>query len=248
MSLLNNERILCPNCGNPTPKIFPTKIEGQPICRVCENTISMDDWLKDSLTLDKLRKHLSYREKNLMIHENFNQSRKAGTGLFGRTICINDNRQLWYIKECGNEPIFRFDEVVSYTLLEDRHVIERGSANGVETYPSIVENWGMGVIANPPIHAIWLEIDVQNVYWNHLKLRFNAPCVIDNNMRRYVIDYQNYLTEIRELTQAISSFFPDLSSEESSSDNELNIFIDLMNIGVITQDEYIQMKKELLIV
>jgi hypothetical protein len=226
MELFKYDKKPCPICGEPTPKIFPSKIENQSLCKECSDKISMEDHLKNLLTLDTLQKHLAYREKNAELHKNFTETRSASTGLFGRTICIDDSQQLWYIKGCGNEPIFRFHELVRYTLLEDNHIIERGSLGGRKTNPSIVMDGVLGELKHQhtrnnrrgsyasleekieaPVQTIWLEIEVDNIYWNKRKLRFNAPDVVDNDITRYVMDYTINLTKIRELTQAITSFF-----------------------------------------
>ena len=36
MGLFSNNKKLCPICGNPTPRIFSTKVEGTPICKECD--------------------------------------------------------------------------------------------------------------------------------------------------------------------------------------------------------------------
>lgn len=36
MGLFSNNKKLCPICGNPTPRIFSTKIEGTPTCKECD--------------------------------------------------------------------------------------------------------------------------------------------------------------------------------------------------------------------
>lgn len=140
MSLFKNDKKPCPICGSPTPKIFPTKIEDLPICKECDNKISMENKQKDDLTLDKLREHLAYRQKNAELHSAFCESRKVSTGMFGSTICIDDEQKLWYIAEGENSPIFRFDELTSYLLREDNSPIERGAAGGRQTYPGILQN------------------------------------------------------------------------------------------------------------
>ena len=36
MGLFSNKKKLCPICGNPTPRLLPTKIEGEAICKECD--------------------------------------------------------------------------------------------------------------------------------------------------------------------------------------------------------------------
>ena len=41
MGLFSNNKKLCPICGNPTPRLLPTKIDGQPICKECDSKIDL---------------------------------------------------------------------------------------------------------------------------------------------------------------------------------------------------------------
>jgi hypothetical protein len=210
----------------------------------------MEDRFKALLTMDKLRDHLTYREKNAKRHEDFIVTRKVSTGRFDKTICIDDNRQLWYVGEFGNEPIFRFDELEGFTLLEDRHILECGSSHGMDSFTNIVDTGWMGNLSQPvpkhgdsliriagsnwiynnkpsnnissnnassinmpeqkieaPVHIIRLEINLANIYWQKLKLNFDAPEVVDNDIDRFIIDYRSKIEEIQEFTQALMSFF-----------------------------------------
>ena len=39
MGLFSNNKKLCPVCGEPTPRLFPTKVEGNAICKECSKKI-----------------------------------------------------------------------------------------------------------------------------------------------------------------------------------------------------------------
>jgi hypothetical protein len=149
MAQFKNEKKSCAICTNPTPKIFPTKIDNQTICKECERKISMEDRFKALLTMDKLRDHLTYREKNAKLHEEFTVTRKISTGIFGKTVCIDDKQQLWFVGEFGNEPIFRFKELEGFTLFEDRHILECGSSHGMDLFTSIVDAGRLGNLSQP---------------------------------------------------------------------------------------------------
>ena len=41
MGLFSNNKKLCPICGNPTPRLLSTKIDGQPICKECDSKIDL---------------------------------------------------------------------------------------------------------------------------------------------------------------------------------------------------------------
>lgn len=41
MGLFSNKKKLCPICGNPTPRLLPTKIEGEAICKECDAKVDL---------------------------------------------------------------------------------------------------------------------------------------------------------------------------------------------------------------
>ena len=143
MSLFENDKKPCPICQSPTPKLFPTKIEDKPICKECDNKISMENKLKNALTLDALIEHLAYREKNAQLHSTFSESRKISTGLFGSAVCIDDANRLWYITTGENSPIYHFDDLLSYTLLENANTLESATPKGRQVFHGVLENRSM---------------------------------------------------------------------------------------------------------
>ena len=41
MGLFSNNKKPCPICGNATPRLLPTKVEGVPICKECDKKIDL---------------------------------------------------------------------------------------------------------------------------------------------------------------------------------------------------------------
>ena len=70
--------------------------------------------------------------------------------------------------------------------------------------------------------------------------------VIDNDINHFIMDYNKKIAEIEQFTQALMSFFPAISLNGLSACDELIKFKQLLKIGTITQEEYNQMKNELL--
>ena len=48
----------CPICGEPTPRLLPTEIEGQPICKECSKKASMQRQILEKITLEEYKEHL----------------------------------------------------------------------------------------------------------------------------------------------------------------------------------------------
>ncbi|MFA9380749.1 MAG: SHOCT domain-containing protein [Acetanaerobacterium sp.] len=144
MGLFKSNKNPCPICGGATPRLFPRKVEGQPLCKECDNTISMEDSLKKELTLVALREHLDYRKQNAELHKAFSQSRVIdfNNALFlKKRICIDDAQGLWYLEEGENPPIFHIDDMVSFRFKEDARVVIQLDKNGYKTHPSVVDSF-----------------------------------------------------------------------------------------------------------
>ena len=57
MGLFSNNKKPCPICGNATPRLLPTKVEGVPICKECDKKIDLPNGVLDSMTLDDFRRY-----------------------------------------------------------------------------------------------------------------------------------------------------------------------------------------------
>ena len=55
MGLFTNNKKLCPICGNPTPRLLASAVEGQNLCKECAAKIDLPDGVLNSMTLDEFR-------------------------------------------------------------------------------------------------------------------------------------------------------------------------------------------------
>ena len=63
MGLFSNNKKPCPICGNATPRLLPTKVEGVPICKECDKKIDLPNGVLDSMTLDDFRRYIDFYYK-----------------------------------------------------------------------------------------------------------------------------------------------------------------------------------------
>ncbi|MBR3786742.1 MAG: DUF4428 domain-containing protein [Firmicutes bacterium] len=128
----------CPICGSPTPRLLPTKIEGQPICKDCDKKISMDMDMKVNLTLDQLRDHLAFREENAELHKAFKITRNEAFVHDNHKLFIDDEKQLFYIDSGEENPtIFKFSELTAFRYVEVLNV-RGGILDGLKRYQKAV--------------------------------------------------------------------------------------------------------------
>lgn len=70
MGLFSNNKKLCPICGNPTPRIFSTKVEGTPICKECDKKADqLPLGTTDTMTLDQFKAYLDFYEANQPLRQ-----------------------------------------------------------------------------------------------------------------------------------------------------------------------------------
>jgi hypothetical protein len=107
----------CPICGGATPRLLPTEIEGQPICKDCDKKASMQRQILEKITLDEYKEHLAYRDENARLHETFNENRTEE--LIYENLHIDDEQQLLYVgKAKNNPPIIKFSEIKEVRFVE----------------------------------------------------------------------------------------------------------------------------------
>lgn len=107
----------CPICGEPTPRLLPTEIEGQAICKECDKKASMQRQLLETITLEEYKEHLKYREENARLHETFNETRVED--MIFEKLHIDDDQQLLYVGKAKNTPpIFKFSEIREVRFVE----------------------------------------------------------------------------------------------------------------------------------
>lgn len=287
MGLFKSDKNPCPICAGATPRLFPTKVEGQSLCKACDSVISMEDLLKKELTLTTLREHLAYRKENEALHKTFSPSRiiEFNNALFLKVrMCIDESQGLWYLEGGENPPIFQIDDLVSFRFKEDERTVIQVDRNGYKTYPSYVDNFAKqysGIVGGlyafsdtlnrldgnkdndkerpkikAPINTFYLEYTVSNKYWKCVKHNFGAPSLINDNINGFLQNYAIAKAIVEEASQALLTLFPGtstISGDRTNTDNgvsnlveDLKKFKDLLDMNIITQEEFDAKKKKIL--
>ena len=86
MGLFSNHKKVCPICGNPTPRLLPTKIEDMPICKECDKKIDLPDGAVNEMNLERFRQYLTFYDQNQTLRGTFNETWNVGNDKSFRTI------------------------------------------------------------------------------------------------------------------------------------------------------------------
>ena len=73
MGLFSNKKKLCPICGNPTPRLLPTKIEGEAICKECDGKVDLPTGAINSMSLTDFKEYLAAFEENQALQQEFEE-------------------------------------------------------------------------------------------------------------------------------------------------------------------------------
>lgn len=94
MGLFSNHKKVCPICGNPTPRLLPTKIEDMPICKECDKKIDLPDGAVNEMNLERFRQYLTFYDQNQTLRDTFNETWRYDFGFGGGSLLLDTDHRL----------------------------------------------------------------------------------------------------------------------------------------------------------
>jgi len=262
--IFSNKKKPCPICGEATPRLLATKIaDDTPLCSDCGIKISMENSYVSKLSVEGLKEHLAMREENKSCLENvFHPTRSIPIGF--TKLNIDEANKMFTIPlhMCGdvnNPPIFKFEELTSYELHDDHGLIEcfhRGDAT-----PQLTS-----IAYAPAFHftdrfrddddkpqdisrGFKLKLFLSNPCWDQVES--NAGSVVARE-HRFQLEYIEHIGKLRMVTASLVAILgvdaagdAEQSSAESIAQDIMK-FKELLDGGIITQEEFNAKKKQLL--
>ena len=127
MGLFSNNKKLCPICGNPTPRLLSTKIDGQPICKECDSKIDLPTGAVNQMSLTDFKKYLVDFQDNQALQAEFTTTYRFNIGFWGCSVFLDETHGLFRMKE-DSGWVFQGKELKSFRISEDRSpLFESGS-------------------------------------------------------------------------------------------------------------------------
>ena len=99
MGLFSNKKKLCPICGNPTPRLLPTKIEGEAICKECDAKVDLPAGAINSMSLTDFKQYLAAFEENQVLQQEFHETYRFNIGFWGCSVFLDETHGLFRMKE-----------------------------------------------------------------------------------------------------------------------------------------------------
>ena len=127
MGLFSNKKKLCPVCGEPTPRLFPTKVDDTALCKECAKKIYLPDGKLEQMTIDEFLQYMSFYEENQSLRERFTKtfdSKNAG-------IVLDETNRLFRLRDESAALVFEVSNLKSFRILEDNTVLFEGCVDPV---------------------------------------------------------------------------------------------------------------------
>lgn len=260
MGLFSNNKKPCPICGEATPRLLATKIADKtPICSDCSRKISMADKQVDELSAEGLKEHLALREENAKyLESSFRANRKIPVGYTNLNIDGANKVFTIPLNMCGdtkNPPVFQFGELEGYELRGDSGLVERFDKG--DPAPQFIP-----LVYRPMVVFREKDEKPQNeTYGFTLILYLSNPCwdkvessagSVSAGAHYIHHEINSHLEQLRVVTEALTEIMGSggkaggVQSSADSTVGDIKKFKELLDGGIITQEEFDAKKKQLL--
>lgn len=295
-----NNKKLCPICGNPTPRLLPTKVENMPICKECVHKVDLPVGAINQMSLDSFQQYMNYYEENKALREVFTEDYHFNFGFFGGDLLIDSSNRLFRLKNDNNALVFEAASLKGFCILEDGNPLYESGINVLKCYQSDVhdrvnamapvitqfkmqqreyemrerierrraeeEGKASPHISRPyielpvPVDHFYVELTLEHPYWSELSEKVGAPIFSQNNpsIAAYLNDYDDKVNELHTLATNLMQLICPGAGERHVDENasvaapviggadEIKKYKELLDAGIITEEEFAAKKSQLL--
>ena len=94
MGLFSSNKKLCPVCGEPTPKLLPTKVDGTPICKACASKIELPEGMINQMSVEAFTEYIAFYDNNGSLRDIFRDTYTYSQGFFKADIASSIDSNL----------------------------------------------------------------------------------------------------------------------------------------------------------
>lgn len=229
MGLFSNNKKPCPICGNATPRLLPTKVEGVPICKECDKKIDLPNGVLDSMTLDDFRRYIDFYNKNQVLRERFHPEYRFGFGAFNTQLVLDVTNGLFRLKDDESTIVFEKSALKSFRITEDKEPLFTGTAAGlvcaesknperVQYLDRTNEEWRERerelefhkpeFRESSPFRQFVVELELDHPYWKAYRNELDAPEFDDDypSVDSFLHKYDEKVNELHTLARNLMQF------------------------------------------
>ena len=138
MGLFSSKKNLCPICGGATPRILPTKIEGQAICSDCMAKVCLPNGYLNGMSLDAFREYMTFYEQNESLRQQFTETYSYTFGFFAGSIQMDMANRLLRLQNSPSALVVEGTAIKEFQILEDSKPLFVGRADALHCINSDV--------------------------------------------------------------------------------------------------------------
>ncbi|MBE6008943.1 MAG: hypothetical protein E7235_07080, partial [Lachnospiraceae bacterium] len=138
MGLFSNKKKGCPICGEPTPRLLPTEVDGMPICKNCAKKVFLPNGALGKMSLGEFEQYLDFYDNNKVLRDRFKDTYYRTFGLFGKSIYIDEANRLFRFSSLADDMVFEGADLISFCISEDMKPLFEGDRSGLKCYESDV--------------------------------------------------------------------------------------------------------------
>ena len=139
MGLFTNNKKLCPICGNPTPRLLASAVEGQNLCKECAAKIDLPDGVLNSMTLDDFREYIKCYDANKPLRDSFTETYRYDFGFFKGSLLLDMDHQLLRLGVVDTAFALEPSDIKSFRILEDGEVLYEGEKGNFRSCKSDIK-------------------------------------------------------------------------------------------------------------
>lgn len=247
MSLFKNDKKPCPICGGATPRIFSTKIEGQPLCGDCASHLSVQYDIEQKMTLDDVREHFAFRDRNDAEKACFCETGRVEFSCGDGEAIFDEPNHRFYFMQSKNKILFHGSEVLTVEIREDSNLIFRADRNSYtwrdtglrEQVNAMSAQINMSNMIDrmqraqdkehatdtsfsDPMRDWHIVITLEHPYWTKLETELDGP-FWDNSEPdcvKFIRDYDTSIKKLKEFAMGmLRTCFPEVLARTEQANN-----------------------------
>ncbi len=198
----------------------------------------------------------SDRIKQAITANEMNQKRLnifRATNSFEKYIDIDENNRLWKSSAFMPNIVFSYDDIINYELLEDGESVTNGGLGSAVVGGAVFGGVGAIVGSNigskktkKEISEYRIKIVTNNICFPEIYINFLAGGIKIKSSSLLYKTYTCNAQRVLSLLNIITSNSPNIQECPASAADEIKKYNDLLNDGIITQEEFDAKKKQLL--
>ena len=138
MGIFSNNKKLCPICGNPTPRLFATKIEDVAICSDCAAKIDLPEGALEQMSIDAFAEYLRYHDENQALRDAFTETYRHNFGFMNGKILLDETNRLFRLQDLIKTFAMEASNLKGFRILEDLKPLFESGDNALLCYRSRV--------------------------------------------------------------------------------------------------------------